>query len=334
MTKDVPLLDVRDLRTRFRTPQGMVHAVNGIDFALKAGETVAIVGESGSGKSASMMSILGLLPPDTAEIESGQVLFRGRDMLKMDQNELRTINGAQIGMVFQDPMSSLNPVLSVGYQLREAIRLHENVSRRAADTRAVDLLGLVGISDAARRMASYPHQFSGGMRQRVMIAIALACSPALLIADEPTTALDVTIQAQILRLVRRIQTQSDMAMIWITHDLGVVARITRRVMVMYAGTIIEDAPVDAFYANPRHPYSKGLLASLPLRNGAALDRLRTIGGHPPDMTRPLPGCAFAPRCTFAVAKCRTITPPLVAEPGGRRVACWRKDEIEGYPDAA
>jgi oligopeptide/dipeptide ABC transporter ATP-binding protein len=329
-----PLLEVRDLHVSFRTPQGTVHAVNGVDFTVAPGETVAIVGESGSGKSASMMSILGLLPRATGRVERGTILFRGRDLLSLSQKELRAINGRDVGMVFQDPMSSLNPVFTVGFQLREAIRLHERVDRNAADARATELLRLVGIADPGAQLSRFPHQFSGGMRQRLMIAMALACSPALLIADEPTTALDVTIQAQILRLVRDIQDRTNMATIWITHDLGVVARITRRVMVMYGGRIVEDAPVDALYAAPRHPYSMGLLASLPLRRTDRCGPLPTIGGQPPDMMRPPRGCTFAPRCPFAVDRCREAEPPLVAERGNRRVACWRSDEIGGQSDAA
>ena len=329
-----PLLDVRDLHVRFHTPQGIVHAVNGVSFSIAQGETVAIVGESGSGKSASMMSILGLLPRATGKVERGSVLFRGRDLLHLTQRQLRAINGRDIGMVFQDPMSSLNPVLTVGFQLREAMQLHEQINGRDADARAEELLRLVGIPDPTKRLSNYPHQFSGGMRQRLMIAMALACRPALLIADEPTTALDVTIQAQILRLVRKIQAQTSMSTVWITHDLGVVARITKRVMVMYGGRIVEDAPVEAFYAEPRHPYSRGLLASLPLRMTTRGGSLPAIGGQPPDMMHPPAGCTFAPRCPFAVDQCREAEPPLLSEEGNRRVACWRKDEIGGRRDAA
>ena len=326
-----PLLEIKDLRTRFDTPEGVVNAVNGISYWVEPGETVAVVGESGSGKSVSMMSVLRLLPSPPARIESGEVLFKGRDLLKLSKKEMRSINGADIGMVFQDPMSSLNPVLTVGYQVRETVRVHEGVSVEIAKARALDLLNLVGIPEAERRLGNYPHQFSGGMRQRVMIAMALACRPSLLIADEPTTALDVTIQAQILRLVKRLKQKLGMSVIWITHDLGVVARLAERVVVMYAGTIVEDAPVASFYVRPRHPYSIGLLASLPRLDADTSQKLHAIGGQPPSLTRLPPGCPFAPRCSFAVDKCRTEAPPLEAlnDNGRDRVACWRKDEIVG-----
>jgi oligopeptide transport system ATP-binding protein len=330
-----PLLEIKNLQTRFHTSQGTVHAVNGISFAVEAGETVAIVGESGSGKSVSMLSILRLLPEPPARVESGEALFKGRDLLKLSRKDMRGVNGADIGMVFQDPMSSLNPVLTVGFQVAEAARVHGGTSEAEARARALELLGLVGIPEVERRLADYPHQFSGGMRQRVMIAMALACRPALLIADEPTTALDVTVQAQILRLVRRIKQQLGMSVIWITHDLGVVAHLADRVIVMYAGTIVEDAPVRVLFSDPRHPYTIGLLASLPRIDADTSTALSTIGGQPPSMSKPLVGCPFAPRCPFVVERCRSDTPPLepVNENGRDRVACWRKDEIRELRNA-
>ena len=326
-----PLLEVRDLRTRFDTAGGIVHAVNGVSYRVEAGETIAVVGESGSGKSVSMMSMLGLLPSPPARIAGGEVLFKGQDLLKLDRKAMRRLNGSAIGMIFQDPMSSLNPVLTVGFQIAEAIRTHQKVDRETARQRAEDLLGLVGIPDAPRRLRQFPHQFSGGMRQRVMIAIALACEPALLIADEPTTALDVTIQAQILRLVKRLRQKMGMSVIWITHDLGVVARLAERVVVMYAGAIVEDAPVAQFYARPRHPYSIGLLGSLPKLTAETGRKLQAIGGQPPNLVRLPTGCAFAARCRFALPLCHEAAPPLeqVGPSDRDRAACWRKDEIDG-----
>jgi oligopeptide transport system ATP-binding protein len=329
-----PLLDVRNLITRFRTSEGVIHAVDGVSFTVEKGETVAIVGESGSGKSVSMLSIQGLLPPNSGKVEQGEVWFQGKDLLRLDRSEMRKINGAGIGMIFQDPMSSLNPVLSVGFQICEALRAHQGLDRRAARNRAVDLLSQVGIPRPESRLADYPHQFSGGMRQRVMIAIALSCNPLLLIADEPTTALDVTIQAQILRLMKQLRSALGMSIIWISHDLGVVARIADRVIVMYAGRIVEEAGVQAFYTAPRHPYSKGLLASLPRFDDDVSKPLKPIPGQPPNLASRRGGCAFAPRCSLAQDRCRSDAPPLVASgmDSRQRIACWRADEI-GAGDA-
>jgi oligopeptide transport system ATP-binding protein len=325
------LLEVRNLTTRFRTGDGVVTAVDGISFSVAQGETVAIVGESGSGKSVSMLSVQRLLPPHGARVEAGEVWFDGQDLLRLDRAAMRAINGRKIGMIFQDPMSSLNPVLTIGFQIGEALREHRGLDRAAARARTIGLLRLVGIPRAETRLDDYPHQFSGGMRQRAMIAMALSCDPALLIADEPTTALDVTIQAQIIRLMKRLKTELGMSLIWITHDLGVVARLADRVLVMYAGRIVEEAAVRSFYAAPRHPYSRGLLGSLPDLD-ADIDRtLQPIPGQPPDLSRLGDGCAFAPRCAFAVDRCLREIPPLVgsAKDPRMRVACWRADEIGG-----
>jgi oligopeptide transport system ATP-binding protein len=329
------LLEVKDLKTRIDTPAGPLNAVNGVSYRVDRGETIAIVGESGSGKSVSMLSILRLLPEPPARVESGSVLFKGRDLLQLSRSEMRSINGSEIGMVFQDPLSSLNPVLTVGYQIKEAIKTHMKMTDQAARARAAELLQLVGIPAANERLDDFPHQFSGGMRQRVMIAMAIACGPALLIADEPTTALDVTIQAQILRLIKRLKEQMGMSVIWISHDLGVVARVAQRVVVMYAGTIVEDASVGQFYRRPRHPYSMGLLKSLPRLDTDPNEKLVAIAGQPPSLLKPLTHCPFAPRCAFAVEKCFAEVPPLeqVGPDERDRVACWRKDEIGGDASA-
>lgn len=316
------ILEVRNLRTEFDTQDGVVHAVNGISYKLHKGETLGIVGESGCGKSVSVMSIMRLLPSPPARIVEGEVLFMGRDLLKLSEAEMRSIRGSQIAMVFQDPMTSLNPVLTIGYQLMEPLQLHLGMSKEEARERAAELLRLVGIPEAEKRLDDYPHQFSGGMRQRVMIAMALACNPTLLIADEPTTALDVTIQAQIVDLVKQLRDQFGMALIWITHDLGVVAGLADRVIVMYAGYIVEDAPVDDLYENPRHPYTKGLLASLPRMDGNPGERLETIEGLPPDLINLPKGCPFAARCKYAKDICHEQNPPLEEIAPGRRLACW------------
>jgi oligopeptide transport system ATP-binding protein len=323
-----PLLDVRNLHTRFRTSEGVIQAVDGISFTVEAGETVAIVGESGSGKSVSMLSVQRLLPPNGGRVEEGEVWFRGKDLLRLDRKAMRKINGAGIGMIFQDPMSSLNPLLSVGFQIAEALREHLDIGRKEAMTRVVELLERVGIPQPQTRIGDYPHQFSGGMRQRVMIAMALSCSPALLVADEPTTALDVTIQAQILRLMKQLRAELDMSLIWISHDLGVVAKLADRVIVMYAGRIVEEADVHTFYRSPRHPYSKGLLDSLPRFDDEVLRPLRPIPGQPPNLAHRSPGCAFAPRCSIVQERCRAEAPPLVVAGADARmrVACWRADE--------
>ena len=308
-----------------------MNAVNDVSFQVEAGETVAIVGESGCGKSVSMLSILRLLPEPPARIESGAVLFKGSDLFKVSRRDLRKITGREIAMVFQDPMTSLNPVMTIGRQISEGLRTHIGITEASARLKVVELLRLVGVPSAAERLDDYPHQFSGGMRQRVMIAMALACDPVLLIADEPTTALDVTIQAQILRLINRLKQQLGMSVIWVTHDLGVVARLADRVAVMYAGAIVEEASVTDFYAAPLHPYSRGLLQSLPGPSAAPRGRLLPIGGQPPNLLRLPAGCAFADRCPIAITRCRHEAPSLdqTRESSRDRVACWRWREFAG-----
>jgi peptide/nickel transport system ATP-binding protein/oligopeptide transport system ATP-binding protein len=316
-----PVLEVSDLKTVFRTRDGEVHAVNGVSFALAPGELLGVVGESGSGKSVTMMSLLGLLPSPPAEIRSGRILFEGRDVRAMGERELRALRGNDIGVVFQDPMTSLNPVFTVGYQLMEPLRVHMGLSRAAARVRAAELLALVGIPDPEARLRAYPHQFSGGMRQRVMIAMALACDPKVLIADEPTTALDVTIQAQILEIVRGLRARLGMGIIWITHDLGLVAGIADRVMVMYGGQIVEHGPVRELFADPRHPYTRALLATVPSVTGARARRLRTIEGRPPSLWAEPAACPFAPRCPHAFNRCRVENPYRRYVDEGHDVAC-------------
>ncbi len=320
-TSQKVILEVDDLRTEFHTEEGVVHAVNGISYSLHEGETLGIVGESGCGKSVSVLSIMRLLASPPAEIR-GSVRFKGTDLLQLPEAEMRKIRGAQIGMVFQDPLTSLNPVLTIGYQMIEPLQLHLGMGKAEARERAVELLEMVGIPAARNRLDDYPHQFSGGMRQRVMIAMALACNPALLIADEPTTALDVTIQAQIVDLMKQLRDEIGMTLIWITHDLGVVAGLVDRVIVMYAGFIVEDAPVDDLYDNPRHPYTKALLRSLPRMDGSPGEKLETIEGLPPDLVALPPGCPFAARCKYAKPICREQRPPLEEIAPGRRLACW------------
>ena len=321
-TSPDPVLEVSDLHTVFHTNDGMVHAVNGVSFSIREGELVGVVGESGSGKSVTMMSLMKLLPMPPGEITKGSVKFGGKDLTSASPTELRKIRGGQIGFVFQDPMTSLNPVFTVGNQLVEPLRKHMGLSKKAARDRAVELLELVGIPDARARLRDYPHQFSGGMRQRVMIAIALACDPKVLIADEPTTALDVTIQAQILELVKRLRQELGMAIIWITHDLGVVAGIADRVLVMYGGQIVEHASVEKLYSDPQHPYTKALLGTLPSMDEARTDRLPSISGQPPSLTKPLTSCPFAPRCEYALAKCHLENPALLPVSDTQDVACW------------
>jgi len=315
------VLAVRDLKTVFHTQDGVVHAVNGVSFHVDEGELLAVVGESGSGKSVAMMSLLRLLPMPPAEIASGQVLFQNRDLVSLGAAELRRVRGARIGFVFQDPMTSLNPVFSVGYQIMEPLRKHMGMSRKAARRRAAELLELVGIPSAAARLDDFPHQFSGGMRQRVVIAIALACDPQVLIADEPTTALDVTVQAQILELVRELRRKLGMAIIWITHDLGVAAGIADRIMVMYGGQIVEHAATADLFADPRHPYTRALLDSLPGRHGRE-ERLHSIGGQPPLLMAEPDFCPFQARCAHAFERCRLQDPPLEQVAPGHDVACW------------
>ncbi len=316
------ILQVDNLRTEFDTEDGVVHAVNGISYSLKEGETLGIVGESGCGKSVSVLSIMRLLPEPPARIAEGEVKFFGKNLLALSESDMRHIRGGQIAMVFQDPMTFLNPVLTIGYQLTEPLNLHLNLKEEEAENRAVELLSLVGIPEARSRLKDYPHQFSGGMRQRVMIAMALACNPALLIADEPTTALDVTIQAQIVEIVKRLRDDFGMALIWITHDLGVVAGLADRVIVMYAGFIVEEALVDELYGDPRHPYTAALLRSLPRMDGSVGEELATIDGLPPDLISLPVGCPFAPRCAFVKDICREKNPPLEEISHGHRIACW------------
>ena len=317
-----PLLKLDDLHVRFNTPEGTIYAVNGVSFDVNEGDSIAIVGESGCGKSVSMMSILGLIPIPPGEITYGTAIFQEHDLLKMPEEYLETIRGREIGMIFQDPMTSLNPVLTLGRQLTEALIRHFGLTQEAAKQRAVELLKLVRISDPSGRLNNYPHQFSGGMRQRVMIAMMLACNPKLLIADEPTTALDVTTQAQIVDLVLDIRQQFDMALIWITHDLGVVANVADRVLVMYGGRIVEDADIDSLYENPQHPYTLALLAALPKVNQRRGNRLKVIPGSPPIMMRPLTGCPFASRCDFVFQRCHEVLPGLMEITPTQRAACF------------
>jgi oligopeptide transport system ATP-binding protein len=316
------LLEVSDLRVRFHTTEGTVYAVNGISYDLQEGETLAIVGESGCGKSVSMMSMLRLIPIPPGELAGGSAIYRGADLLRVPEAEIEQVRGKQISMIFQDPMTSLNPVLTIGRQITESLRVHMGMDDAQATQRAVTLLEWVGIPDPARRLGDYPHQFSGGMRQRVMIAMALACTPDLLIADEPTTALDVTIQAQIIELVVRMREQMGMAIIWITHDLGVVAGLAERVIVMYAGYIVEEAKVDDIYDNPRHPYTLALLGALPRVDHRLEHRLKAIPGSPPNLLVKPSGCPFAPRCEFAVERCQVDNPSLTQIAPSHTIACW------------
>ena len=322
------LLEVRGLQTRFHTAEGIVHAVNDISYTLAEGETLGIVGESGSGKSVSVLSIMQLIPEPPGEIAGGEAVFLGRDLLEMDPKEIRHIRGNRISMIFQDPMTSLNPVLTIGEQVGEALQQHLGMGPREARARTVELLELVGIPMPDQRVDQYPHQFSGGMRQRVMIAMALSCNPELLIADEPTTALDVTIQAQIVELVKELQHELGMSVIWITHDLGVIAGLADRVVVMYTGRIVETGPVDDLYEDPRHPYTMGLLGSLPRLDAQAHQQLASIRGMPPDLTNLPEGCSFAPRCQYVTDRCRRESPPLTKIGQHRWTACW-VDVTEG-----
>lgn len=323
-----PLLEVKDLRTEFRTGAGIVRAVDGISYTVDPGETVAIVGESGSGKSVGALSVLRLIPDPPGRITQGEILFAGRDIMRLSPAEMREVRGGEIGMVFQEPMTSLNPVLSIGRQITETLEQHRGMDAAAARKRAVELLGLVGISDAARRLKQYPHQLSGGMRQRIMIAIALACDPKLIIADEPTTALDVTIQAQILELMKDLTRRLNVALIIITHNLGVVARYANRVNVMYAGRMVESGPAGDVYHNPRHPYTMALLRSVPRLDRPRQERLDPVEGQPPDLTRLDGGCAFRPRCRFATDACAEAKPLLLpAGVPGHLAACFHSGAI-------
>jgi peptide/nickel transport system ATP-binding protein len=319
-----PLLEVSDLRTHFATPDGVVRAVEGVSFSIAPGETVAIVGESGCGKSVTSMSILRLIPEPPGRI-AGSVRFQGRELLTLPEAEMRGIRGNDISMIFQEPMTSLNPVLTVGRQIGETVRLHQGLSPKAAERKAIEMLNLVGIPAPERRVREYPHQLSGGMRQRVMIAMALACNPKLLIADEPTTALDVTIQAQILDLMRALKTRLGSAIMLITHDLGVVAEMAQRVVVMYAGRKVEEGPVEAIFAQPLHPYTRGLLGAVP-KLGASVEaegrgRLTEIPGLVPSLRAPIVGCAFAGRCPLATDLCRRISPPIEEHLPNHTAAC-------------
>ncbi len=325
------LLQVNDLRTHFFTYEGVVKAVDGVTYDLEEGETLGLVGESGCGKSVSALSVMRLVPDPPGKIVNGEIIFEGEDILKVAMEDMRRIRGAKISMVFQEPMTSLNPVLTVEKQICEALQLHKGMARQESRREAIDLLGRVGIPDPERRIRPYPHQFSGGMRQRVMIAMALSCNPKLIIADEPTTALDVTIQAQILELMKSLTTEFGVALIVITHNLGVVARYADRVNIMYAGKIIERGSAKEIYANPRHPYTVGLLRSVPRLDQPRRSRLDPIEGQPPDLVHLPEGCAFRERCRWAVERCATDTPELTLTSEGHWSACWQSDVLG--PDA-
>jgi peptide/nickel transport system ATP-binding protein len=328
-TDDV-ILDVKNLKTVFFTNSGLFKAVDDVSFNVRRGETLAIVGESGCGKSVSALSIMRLVPDPPGKIVGGSVTLEGKDLLALDEEQMRGIRGNRMSMIFQEPMTSLNPVMRIGDQITEAVRLHQNKTAKEAWARAVEMLRLVRIPEPERRAREYPHQLSGGMRQRAMIAMALACRPVLLIADEPTTALDVTIQAQILALIVDLQKELGTGLILITHDLGVVAQTAQRVIVMYAGKKVEEASVDDLFADPRHPYTRGLMASMPavISLGAKTDvRLTEIPGMVPSLTNLPDGCAFAPRCPLAIERCRQEYPPLQDFGGHHRAACWRAAEL-------
>ncbi|GIX48320.1 MAG: ABC transporter ATP-binding protein [Candidatus Tectimicrobiota bacterium] len=321
------LLAVRDLTTYFYTPEGVVKAVDGVSYDVEEGEIVALVGESGCGKSVSALSIMGLIPTPPGRIVRGEILFQGQNLLALDREQMRQIRGKEIAMIFQEPMTSLNPVLTIGRQLTETLEVHRQVSKEEATRRAIEVLRDVGIPDAERRLGQYPHQFSGGMRQRVMIAMALICQPKLILADEPTTALDVTIQAQILELLKELSQRFGVAIVLITHNLGVVARYADRVNVMYAGKVVERGPAWDIYYHPRHPYTLGLLRSVPRLDQPKKDKLDPIEGQPPDLVNLPPGCSFVPRCRFAVAPCHQEVPPLVPVGDGHLAACWVADKL-------
>ncbi len=317
-----PLLEVRDLKTHFFADGGVVKAVDGVSFDVRPGETVAIVGESGSGKSVSALSILRLIPDPPGEIVGGEIHFEGQDLLELDEEEIRDIRGNRIAMIFQEPMTSLNPVLTIGRQVAEPIELHRGLDRKTLLDKCIELLRKVQIPDARHRLKSYPHQFSGGMRQRAMIAMGLGCEPRLIIADEPTTALDVTVQAQILELLKDLTRETDASLILITHDLGVVARYADRVNVMYAGRIVERGTARDIYNTPRHPYTIGLMVSVPRLDEAVKTRLEAIDGQPPDLADAPPGCPFHPRCAHAEQRCAQELPPLTQVGGEHWKACW------------
>ncbi|MBI4338296.1 MAG: ABC transporter ATP-binding protein [Chloroflexi bacterium] len=325
------LLQVKNLATYFYTEDGVVKAVDGVSFDLQEGETLGLVGESGCGKSVSALTVMRLIPNPPGRIVSGEIIFQGEDLMKLDDDEMRHIRGNRIAMVFQEPMTSLNPVLTVGKQLTESLELHMKMDHKAAWKRAQELLEMVGIPDAGERLQHYPHQFSGGMRQRVMIAMAMSCNPKLLIADEPTTALDVTIQAQILELMQNVAKDLGTSVIIITHNLGVVARYAQRVNVMYAGRIIETGTAREIYGNPRHPYTLGLLKSVPRLDEPRKERLAPIEGMPPDLVNLPPGCSFRPRCPYAIKRCEEEYPPLVSVKDSSAdrhlAACWVADQL-------
>jgi peptide/nickel transport system ATP-binding protein len=323
---NLPLLRLEDLRTYFFTDDGVVRAVDGVSFEVREGETLAVVGESGSGKSVTSLSILRLIAEPPGKIMGGRILFRGRNLLELGPRAMRAIRGKEISMIFQEPMTSLNPVYTCGEQIMEALVLHEKLDRKAARARTIEMLKLVGISSPEQRVDEYPHQMSGGMRQRVMIAMALACKPSILIADEPTTALDVTIQAQILELLKHLQDVLGMAVLLITHDLGVVAETADRVAVMYAGQVVEYCDVNAAFKRTLHPYTAGLLDALP-RLGVKQESLRVIPGNVPDPSRFPSGCRFHPRCPVAQQRCRESEPPVLTFDGDHQSRCWRADEI-------
>ncbi len=328
------LLDVRDLRTRFTTSGGVVRAVDGVSWDVRPAETVALVGESGCGKSVSALSVMRLVATPAGRIVGGQILFKGRDLLTLSEEEMRKVRGREIGMIFQEPMTSLNPVLSVGRQLTETVEVHLGMTPAQSRARAIELLSLVGVADPERRLSQYPHQFSGGMRQRMMVAMALACNPALVLADEPTTALDVTIQAQILELMKDLSRGLGVAMLMITHNLGVVARYADRVNVMYAGKIVERATAREIYAKPRHPYTLGLLRSVPRLDEPRRAKLQPIPGQPPDLSRLPPGCAFAPRCPYVAERCVAEAPRLEPVGTDHLASCWMVNQLDHAAEPA
>jgi len=325
-----PIIEIKHLKTRFFTTDGVVKAVNDVSYSMENGEILGVVGESGCGKSVHALSIMQLIPDPPGKITNGEIIFEGRDLLKLSEKEMRKVRGRDIAMIFQDPMTSLNPVYTVGYQIVEALRLHNDMTKAEARKRAGELLALVGIPGAEERLDDYPHQFSGGMRQRAMIAMGLSCEPKLLIADEPTTALDVTIQAQIVDLVKKLQAELGMAIMWITHDLGVVAEMADRINVMYAGAIIETGKIRNIYKKTKHPYTMGLLGSLPRLDDPPGSELTAVPGLPPDLLALPKGCAFAARCAYRTEKCLAEKPPLVEIDGrDHAVACWHWEAIEG-----
>lgn len=332
LNKNTPILEIKNLSVRFYTDSGVIKAVNGVSYQLAEGDTLGIVGESGCGKSVHARAIMRLIPIPPGVIDDGEIWYDGQDLLKLNANEMHRIRGAEIAMIFQEPMSFLNPVFTIGFQIVEAIKLHQNIRRKEAYEKAAELLNLVGIPEASKRLKDYPHQFSGGMRQRAMIAMSLSCNPKVLIADEPTTALDVTIQAQIINLVKRLQQQLGMAVIWITHDLGVAAGLIKKINVMYAGYIVENGAVKDVFNKPCHPYTQGLLSSIPRIHQGKVNKLSSIPGSPPNPIQFQEGCPFSPRCFFSDNQCRVENPIL--EPAINRnhnVACWHWRESIGIP---